>query len=210
MRYILHGRRQTGSMAIQAALQLAEADWTFQETPRPATEAEVAALRRINPRSQVPILIHPDGTVITEGPAILMHLADAFPAAGLAPAPGTSARAWADRWLGFYHANVYEGMLRELFPDRYTADPAGAPAVAAAATAYVRRHFLIFEAEIAARPAHPFFCGSRPSVLDIYLWMLCFWLDADWLAVNGPTLTAHWHRMRAIPALSAIETEHFG
>jgi glutathione S-transferase len=210
MSYVLFGRRQTGSMAIQAALDLAGADWTFRLTPRPTTDAELAALESINPRGQVPILIHPDGTIVTEGPAILLHLADAFPAAGLAPAPGSSARAWHDRWLAFYQANVYEGMLRELFPDRYTTDAAGAPAVATAATAYVRRHFRIFEAEIASRPATPFFCGTKPSVLDIYHWMLCFWMDADWLAANCPTLTGHWHRMRAIPNLGAVETEHFG
>ena len=210
MGYVLYGRRQTGSMAVQAALDLAGAEWTFRLTPRPTTEAELAALQSVNPRGQVPILIHPDGTVITEGPAILLHLADAFPAAGLAPAPGTSARAWHDRWLAFYQANVYEGMLRELFPDRYTTDAANAPALAAAATTYVRRHFLIFDAESAARPASPFLCGPKPSVLDLYVWMLCFWMDADWLAANCSTLTALWHRMRAIPALQAIEAEHFG
>lgn len=210
MGYILYGRRQTGSMAIEAALDLAGADWTFQLTPRPTTETELAALLSINPRGQVPILIHPDGTVITEGPAILLHLADAFPATGLAPSPGSAARAWHDRWLAFYQANVYEGMLRELFPDRYTTDGASAPAIATAATDYVRRHFRIFEAEIAARPAQPFFCGPKPTVLDIYLWMLCFWMDADWLVANCPSLAAHWHRMRASPVLARIETGHFG
>ncbi|MCU0905173.1 MAG: glutathione S-transferase family protein [Tabrizicola sp.] len=210
MGYRLHGRRQTGSMAIEAALELCGATWDPIDTPRPTTEAELAALHRINPRGQVPILIHPDGTVITEGPAILSHLADAFPAAGLAPAPGTSLRAWHDRWLAFYHANVYEGMLRELFPDRYTDDASGAPAVATAATTYVRRHFLIFEAEIAARPAEPFFCGPKPAILDIYLWMLCFWMNADWLGSHCPALTARWHRMRAIPGLAKIEADHFG
>ncbi|MFM7443516.1 MAG: glutathione S-transferase family protein [Tabrizicola sp.] len=210
MGYVLYGRRQTGSMAVQAALDLCGADWTFRQTPRPTTAVELAALQSVNPRGQVPILIHPDGTVITEGPAILLHLADAFPAAGLAPPSGTSARAWHDRWLAFYQANVYEGMLRELFPDRYTTDAASAPALAAAATTYVRDHFHIFEAEIASRAPQPFFCGTKPAVLDLYVWMLCFWMDADWLAAHCPTLTAHWHRMRAISALAQIETEHFG
>lgn len=210
MGYRLYGRRQTGSMAIEAALRLCGADWTLADTPRPTTAADRAALLQINPRGQVPILIHPDGTVITEGPAILSHLAAAFPAASLAPAPGTSARAWHDRWLAFCHANVYEGMLRELFPDRYTLDPAGGPAVAAAATDYVRCHFSIFEAELALRPDTTFFCGTIPSVLDIYLWMLCFWIDADWLATTCPGLAAHWHRMRALPVLIAVEKAHFG
>lgn len=210
MGYRLFGRRQTGSMAIEAALALTPAVWVFETVAKPKTETELAALERINPRGQVPILVHPDGTVITEGPAILLHLADAFAAAGLAPAPGTAARAWHDRWLTFFHANVYEGMLRELFPDRYTTDPAGGPAVLAAATDYVRRHFLIFEAEVARCPGTGYFCGASPAVLDIYVWMLCFWVDADWLAATCPGLASHWHRMRALSALAQVEQAHFG
>jgi glutathione S-transferase len=210
MGYRLYGRRQTGSMAIEAALVLCGADWTPVDTPRPKTDADRAALQTINPRGQVPILIHPDGTVITEGPAILSHLADAFPAVGLAPLPGTSARAWHDRWLAFFQANVYEAMLRELFPDRYTTDPAGGPAVAAAATGYVRRHFLIFEAELAPRTDRDFLCGTAPSALDIYLWMLCFWMDADWLAAHCPALFAHWQRTRGLAPLQSVEKAHFG
>ncbi|MBL9050447.1 MAG: glutathione S-transferase family protein [Tabrizicola sp.] len=210
MGYRLLGRRQTGSMAIEAALRLCAADWTLVVTPRPTTEAEMTELCRINPRGQVPILIHPDGTVITEGPAILLHLADAFPAAKLAPQPGSSARAWHDRWLAFFQANVYEGMLRELFPDRYTQDPAGGPAVRAAATDYVRRHFLILDAELRPRLGHGYACGPSPTVLDIYVWMLCFWIDANWLAENCPSLDALWLRLRPLPDLSEVEEQHFG
>lgn len=210
MSYVLYGRKQTGSMAVEAALALAAADWRHVTTPKPVTEAEIAAFHRINPRGQVPVLVHPDGTVITEGPAILLHLADAFPAARLAPPPGSSTRAWHDRWLAFLQANIYEGMLRELFADRYTDVPAGAGAVASSATHYVRRHFLILDAEVAARSKDGFLCGDTPAVLDIYLWMLCFWMDAGWLTVNCPRLFAHWVLMRGVRALSPVEQAHFG
>ena len=210
MGYTLYGRRQTGAMAIEVALALTGTDWSLKDLPRPATSVERAALSKINPRGQVPVLIHPDGTVITEGPAILSHLADAFPAAGLAPAPGTSARAWHDRWLGFFHANVYEGMLRELAPGRYTTDTAGAPAVASAATDYVRRHFLIFEAERANRLAKGLIAENSLSTLDIYLWMLCYWMDAAWLSANCPVIAAHWNRLCSLPALHPVAKSHFG
>ncbi|NDW07454.1 glutathione S-transferase family protein [Jiella pacifica] len=55
----------------------------------------------INPMGKLPTLILPDGTVMTEAAAILAHLADCFPAAGLAPAVGTSERASYYRWLFF-------------------------------------------------------------------------------------------------------------
>src|SRR5215831_525099 len=54
----------------------------------------------INPMGKVPALRHGD-TVITETAAICAYLADAFPAAGLAPAPGDRLRGPYYRWLFF-------------------------------------------------------------------------------------------------------------
>lgn len=208
MKYQLYGRRQSGSMAIEPALAICGAEWEFILTPRPKTDEEKAAFLAINPRGQVPVLIHPDGTVITEGPAMLAHLADAFPASGLAPAPGSSARATQDRWMAFFQANIYEGMLRELAPGRYTTDADGTAGVLSAATDYVRRHFLIFEAEVAKGNAA--FGTGGLSALDIYVWMLCFWMDATWLADNCPVLNARWQGLRPHPVLQPVEQSHFG
>lgn len=205
--YLLYGRKQTGVMAIQAALDEARVPYTYTTLAVPATEADKAAFARLNPCLQVPILIHPDGTIITEGPAILHHIADAFPAARLIPPPGTSLRARHDRWLGFFHANVYEAMLRELAPARYTDDRPSAPAVQSAATAYVRRHFALFEG---ALDNGPYLLGDALTVFDIYLWMLCFWVDRDWLARTCPRIARLWTTANARPALSRIAQTHFG
>lgn len=207
MIYKLYGRRQTGVMAIEAALAEAGVAYDFIEAPRPQGPEDVAAFAAINPRLQVPVLIHPDGTVITEGPAILIHIADSHPSARLAPPPGSSARARHDRWLAFFQANVYEGMLRELFPDRYTTDPQGAAGVQQAATAYVRRHLQLFEAELGTGP---YLGGATISVFDIYLWMLCYWIDAAWLADRCPNVVRLWATATARPALGAVGRRHFG
>ena len=42
-----------------------------------------------------------DGHAVWELPAIVAHLCDLFPEAGLAPAPGTAERADFYRWLSF-------------------------------------------------------------------------------------------------------------
>ena len=54
----------------------------------------------INPMGKVPALTHGDA-IITETPAICAYLADAFPQAGLAPAPDSKERAAYYRWLFF-------------------------------------------------------------------------------------------------------------
>lgn len=54
----------------------------------------------INPMGKVPAIRHGE-TVVTEAAAICAYLADAFPQAGLAPAPGSADRGPYYRWMFF-------------------------------------------------------------------------------------------------------------
>jgi len=56
------------------------------------------AYRAVQPNKKVPAIVH-DGVTVTERAAIAIHLADAFPAAGLAPAIGDPARGPYLTWL---------------------------------------------------------------------------------------------------------------
>ena len=84
------------------------ARWMLEEIGQPygvevldyATTMKAPAYLAINPMGKVPALRHGDA-VVTETPAICAYLADAFPQAGLAPAPGDRMRAPYYRWLFF-------------------------------------------------------------------------------------------------------------
>jgi glutathione S-transferase len=207
-RYRLYGWKQTGSMAPEAALEELGAPYDAIPVSRETDANLLPGFLAINPRGQLPALVMPDGTVVTEGPAILTHLGDAFPAAGMIPAAGSSARATHDRWMAFCQANIYEGMLRQYYSDRYTADPAGVAGVKAAADDYVDRHFALLDAALTGEG--PFLFGARLSMVDIYVWMLCYWLDEG-------KLHALWHRVARLfdaadarPALRGVAARHFG
>ncbi|HQY44948.1 MAG TPA: glutathione S-transferase family protein [Paracoccaceae bacterium] len=206
-RYKLHGRKGTGSAAPEAAFAEAGVDIDLIDVPFDRAEAERAGYLAINPRGQVPALVLPDGTAIAEATAILLHVADAFPAAGLAPPPGSFARAHHDRWLLFLQANIYEGELRHYYPDRYTADPACADAVERAAEEYVKRHYELYEATLGDTP---FACCDRLSMLDIYLWMLTQWVEADWLADHCPKIKRLSDRVAQRPLIAPVHRAHFG
>jgi glutathione S-transferase len=60
--------------------------------------------REINPLGKVPALRDQYGAIVTEQVAIILHLADLFPAAGLAPAIGDPLRGPYLRWMVFYAA----------------------------------------------------------------------------------------------------------
>ncbi|TVV75272.1 glutathione S-transferase family protein [Sphingomonas solaris] len=65
----------------------------------------------INPMGKVPALVHGQ-TVVTEVAAICAYLADAFPAAGLAPAPNAASRGPYYRWL-FFAAGPLEAAVTD-------------------------------------------------------------------------------------------------
>jgi glutathione S-transferase len=68
----------------------------------------------INPMGKVPAIKHGD-TVVTEAGAICCYLADAFPAAGLAPAIGDPARGTYLRWLFFSPSCIEPAMADKAF-----------------------------------------------------------------------------------------------
>jgi glutathione S-transferase len=88
--------------------------WMLEEIGEPykvevvdyASTMKGPAYLAINPMGKVPALRHGDA-VVTETAAICAYLADAFPQAQLAPAPGDRLRASYYRWL-FFAAGPFE------------------------------------------------------------------------------------------------------
>ena len=205
--YRLYGSTGSGSASVEAAL--AETGAAYEIVPTSTAEGRhlTDAFRKINPRQQVPALQLPDGSAMSEGAAMMLHLADAFLDARLAPAPGSPARAQHDRWLVFMAVNLYEGALREAYAGRYTDDPNGADQVMSNAQAYQKRHFEILEAVIGDGP---FLFGKEMTMADIYLWMLANWTDQNWLAARCPKIMALAAAVRERPRIEPIHAAHFG
>jgi glutathione S-transferase len=199
--YRLYGYPQSGSAVVELALVAGGIAHQLVELDPEAGDLSSSAFLKINPRGQVPVLCLPDGSAVTELPAILNHLADAHPGCGLAPPPGTTARAQHDRWLAFIHANVYEGILRMFYTERYTTDPEGVPGVHAAAEAYVRHHLGLLDAVVGEGP---FLLGSAPMGVDYLISVILSWLDQNELASVAPRLLALADAVKADPRLVAV------
>jgi glutathione S-transferase len=151
---------------------------------------------------QVPALKLPDGTVMTESAAIVVHLAAVFPDKGLAPRPATPAHARFLRWMVFMAANLYEGDLRYYYPDRYTADPAGTEGVKAAGAAHMKKSFAVIDDALAQSP---FLCGPSLTMADVYLAMLTQWSPEP---VGAPRLLAVSRAVAADPQLGPLWRRH--
>jgi glutathione S-transferase len=172
--YKLYARKNSGSAAIEALL--AQLAVPFEIIEVLATDDGKAPnwYFAINPRGEVPALALPDGSVMTESAAIMIHLADVHPEAGLAPALGTSARAQYLRWMIYLAAAPYTSDLRLYYPHRYSTDPTHAAAIKAKASVDLARDFDVFAAEMGEGP---YVLGNKISAVDLYASMLLTWSD---------------------------------
>jgi glutathione S-transferase len=172
--YKLYARKGTGSAAVEALLAFLNAPFEIIDVPKTDTGEAPAWFLTLNPRGEVPALQLPDGSVMTESAAMMLHLADAHPEAKLSPGLGTAARAQYLRWMIYMAAAPYTSDLRMYYPDRYSTNPAHAEAIKAKATIDLARDFDVFASEMGEGP---FILGETPSAADLYTAMLLTWSD---------------------------------
>jgi GST-like protein len=201
--FTLYGRSGSGSLAVQVALEEIGAPFDCVWITR--DPAEVARYKQVNPTGKVPALALPDGTVMFESAAILVHLALLNPQAALAPPPGTTRHATFLQWMIFLSANVYEAVLRIYYSDRYSSrGEEDAAVIREQALADYRTQIGLI-----ARHLQPYVLGAEYSIADVYLYMLVSWYpDRDQLAMRVPALGAHWDLLRARPAVVKVEADH--
>jgi glutathione S-transferase len=63
---------------------------------------------KINPKGYVPTLEMNDGSILTEGSAILQYIADQNPDSGLAPKAGTMERYRLQEWLNYIATEIHK------------------------------------------------------------------------------------------------------
>jgi glutathione S-transferase len=202
--YRLYARQRVGSLAPQMLLEEIGAAYELVWVSK--APAEIEAFRRISPAAKIPVLMLPDGTVVSESAAILIHLTNAHPAAALAPVAGTSAHAQFLQWMVFLSANAYEAALRFYYPDRYSAaGEAAAAQIKRQALADWTGHFELVHAALS-----PYVLGAELSAADLYLHMLAGWypLNGPALASRLPKLRQHAELLRLRPATRKAEKDH--
>jgi glutathione S-transferase len=122
-------------------------------------EHKASSYLTLNPMGKVPAIVH-RGVVVTECAAICSYLADAFPAAKLAPPPSEPARGTYYRWLFFAAACIEQASLDKTSPR--TAE------VRKSALGYGSYDDVMNAIENAITPG-PHVLGDRFSAADVYL-----------------------------------------
>jgi glutathione S-transferase len=152
-------------------------------------EQRAPAYLAINPMGKVPAILHGDA-LVTEQPAIFIYLADLFPEAGLAPAPGDPLRGPYLRWLAFYGSS-FEPAITDLAMKREPTPPMMCPygdydTMLATLTAQLR--------------AGPYLLGERFSAADVLWGSSLVWATMFKLVPELPEVMAYIDRVGSRPA----------
>jgi glutathione S-transferase len=152
--------------------------------------------RRINPKGYVPALRLDDGSLLTEGPAIVQYLADRKPAAGLAPHAGTLERYRLQEWLAFLNSEIHK-----TWSALYNPKAERAPVIER-----LSEKLAFLENELNGRP---YLLPSGFSAADAYLFTLLNWAGFTGVDLAPyPSLVKYHERIASRPKVKeALEAE---
>lgn len=198
----LHYYPGNASMTPHFLLRELGVPFELQLVDRTQNAQKSAAYLALNPNGLIPVLQDGD-LVLYETAAIVLHLVDTHPAAGLAPPVGTPARAEFYKWLVWLSSTVQPLVPLYYYSERMVApgNVAGAAEVKAQAEARIAELVDQIDQRLAARP---WMLGESFSALDPYAFMLCRWTRGMARpARERPHIGSFLQRMLARPAVQA-------
>ena len=165
-----------------------------------------AGYLKLNPNGQIPVLEDGD-LVLYETVAILMHLADRFPQAGLAPAVGTAPRAHYYKWMTWMTNTLQATLMHYFYPERMVdeGNTEGVRQVKAQAEAKIGPMLQQLDDQLAAGGG-PFLLGAGFSAADPMAFMLCRWTRgfASRPARDYPHLGPYLQRVLQRPSVQQV------
>lgn len=209
--YIVYGATGSGSVPIEAALRLIGLSYRVEDHAPLESAARAGELTGINPLLQVPALALPSGEIMTESAAILIWLADAYPAARLAPAPTDAMRPAFLRWMNFVSAAIYALYWITDDPSRVVDRKEDHETVKAHLYDRMAHCWGVMDAALRADlPRRRYLLGDDLSVLDLYVATASRWSPGRRRFNDvAPALADVVRRTDADPRLTSLWTERF-
>jgi GST-like protein len=205
--YKLYGRAGWGSTLVEAQLVWYGLPFAFEAVDDLFKSPDARAkLEKVNPLAQVPTLVMPDGSIMSESAAITLLLADITAKDSLVPPSDAKERAKFLRWLVFLVANIYPTFTYADDPARFVSVNAARDPFRAATDAYAQRLWRQVESEAGS----PWFLGERFSALDIYVAVMTRWRPRrGWFEIETPHLFAIARRCDHVPELAEVWKRNF-
>ena len=181
---------RTRSLGPLILLEELGVPYRLEVLDRGRAEHRDPAFLAVNPLGKVPALRDATGAIVTEQVAIMLHLADLFPAAGLAPPAGDPLRGPYLRWMLFYAA-TFEPAVVDRASNRDPGPRAMSP--------YGDFDAMLDTVAGAITPG-PYVLGDRFSAADVLWGTALAWTTAVKLLPDRPEIAAYVQRTSSRPA----------
>lgn len=146
----------------------------------------------VNPKGYVPALQLDDGSVLTEGVAIVQYIADHAPAAKLTPVANTMERYRFAEWMNFLTSEIHKG-FSPLFNSKLSEETKGIM------RDNLARRFDYLSTKLRDKP---YLMGDTFTVADGYLFTLLGWCQMTKIDLSKwPVLTAYVERIAKLSAV---------
>jgi glutathione S-transferase len=197
----------TGTCALATHIALEEAG-----APYEAVRVDFASQAQrnpeylaVNPKGRVPALVTENGT-LTETPALLLFVAQLFPASELAPLSDPFALAQAQEFNSYLCATVHVAHAHGRRGERWADDAAAIEAMKRKVPQTMTECFALIENKLLKGP---WVIGEQYTICDPYLFTIGTWLEGDGVDVSRlPRVIEHRKRMLARPAVQkAVSVE---
>ncbi len=196
----IYATKGCGSAIVEAFFTLADIAYERIETRYADPGPERDELLKHNPLGQVPTLILPDRSVLTESLATVRYTEERNPAVGLIPKDSKNLARFL-RWSTFLVTAIYPTFTYGDEPEKWVKDEAGAKQLRASTDEWRKKLWLIVEGEAEG----PYFLGKGFSAIDIYIKAMLHWRPGrEWFIANTPKLNAIFERVSAMPELKPV------
>ena len=186
-----------GACSLASHIALREAGLSFEAVKVEGRGPKMAGgedYSKVTAKGYVPALRLDDGSVLTEGTAILPFVGDQNPASGLTPAAGSMARYRLHEWLGFINSELHAKFGPFFIPG--TTDEQKA-----SAKTNLGRRFDFAQSELGNKQ---FLMGDTFTVADAYLFTVLGWCSFVGIDLGQwPGLKAYHGRIAGRPAVQA-------
>jgi glutathione S-transferase len=201
----LYYAADTCSLASHIALEEAGADYALVRISFAQNQQRSPDYLAINPKGRVPALATERG-ILTETPAMLVFIAQSFPAARLAPLDDAFAFAEIQAFNNYLCSTLHVAHAHRMRGQRWADDEAAIAAMQRKVPDSVGSCYDLIERHMLRGP---WVMGEAHTICDPYLFTLAQWMEGDGVdPTRFPRVADHRRRMSERPAVrKAIAAE---
>ena len=182
------------ALATHIVLEEVGADYSTQRIEFAKEQQKSPEFLKINPKGRVPALVTDRG-ILTETPAMLVYVAQSFPAAGLAPMADAFAFARMQSFNSYLCSHLHVALAHRMRGNRWV-DADDAHSIAAMRRKVPETVGAAFEMIERDMLEGPWVMGDTYTICDPYLFTLAQWMEKDGVDLaRVPRLVDHRRRM---------------